>query len=256
MFIRNSGLALAGLSLTAFGLLAMPLGAHAQGDQGGTDTSAEAAGPKIKLDLENADLYTALKLLFAQTKSQYTLDPSLRNIFVTVHISQPFRNALETLLRASGQPLTYKVENEVYSIVPKTEDTTPDTTETTEPIDKPQTVNLKKYFSTRFKYNTEFLLTVLHSNNLIRSMQIQNGQGGGFGGGGFGGGGMGGFGGGGLGGGFGGGGMGGGFGGMGGGFGGGGLGGGGFGGGGLGGGFGGGGLGGGLGGGYGGGFGR
>jgi hypothetical protein len=102
MLIRNSGLALAGLSLTALGLVAMPLCAHAQDAQTGTDTSAEAAGPKIKLDLENADLYTALKLLFAQTKTQYTLAPELRNIFVTVHINQPFRNALETLLRASA----------------------------------------------------------------------------------------------------------------------------------------------------------
>ncbi len=247
MQVRNGKLGLAALSLTVLGLAALPLGAHAQGDQGGTDTSAEATGPKIKLDLENADLYTALKLLFAQTKSQYTLDPSLRNIFVTVHISQPFRNALETLLRASGQPLTYKVENEVYSIVPKTEE--PGGSEgpdTGNPEPAPQTVNLKKYFSTRFKYNTEFLLTVLHGTNLIRSMQVnQTGQGGGgFGGGGFGGGGMGGMGGGGFGG------MGGGMGG--GGFGGGGMGGGGFGGGGLGGG----GLGGGSFGGGGGGFGR
>jgi hypothetical protein len=244
MLIRNSRFGLAALSVTVIGLVALPLVAQAQGqdNQNGSDTSAEASGPKIKLQLENADLYTALKLLFAQAKAQFTLGPELRNIFITVNINQPFRNALETLLRASGQPLTYKLENDVYSIVPKTEDTTEITnTDTTE--EKPaQTVNLKKYFSTRFKYNTYFMIEVLRGANLIPSIYGTTGGQGGFGQGGLGGGG---FGGGGLGGGLGGGGLGGGLGG-GGGFGGGGLGGGGLGGGSFGGGgFGGGGLGGG-----------
>jgi hypothetical protein len=187
MLVRNGKLGLAALSLTVLGLVALPLGAQAQGNQSGTDTSAEASGPKIKLQLENADLYTALKLLFAQAKAQFTLDPALRSIFITVNINQPFRNALETLLRASGQPLTYKLENEVYSIVPKSEDVTADITDTE--VEKPaQTVNLKKYFSTRFKYNSFFLIEVLRGANLIPSIYggQQGGGQGGFGSGGFG----------------------------------------------------------------------
>jgi len=157
---RINGLTLAALSLIALGLLALPSGAQAR-DQS-TDTSAEAAnGPKIKLQLENADLYTALKLLFAQAHTQFTLDPALRSIYITVNINQPFRNALETLLRASNQPLTYNVENDVYSIVPKTEETVETTTPETETEKPAQAVNLKKYFSTRFKYNTSFLLSAL-----------------------------------------------------------------------------------------------
>jgi hypothetical protein len=60
------------------------------------------------------------------------------------------------------------------------------------------TVNLKKYFTTRFKYNSNFLLSVLKGANLIPSIypDPQSGTGGfgmgGFGGGGFGGGGLGG----------------------------------------------------------------
>src|SRR5579871_4073635 len=78
--------------------------------------------PRIRLSVQNGDLFTVFKALFQKAHVQYTLDPDLHNIYVTANINQPFRMALETLLRASGRPLTYKLENEVYSIVPKIED--------------------------------------------------------------------------------------------------------------------------------------
>jgi type II secretory pathway component GspD/PulD (secretin) len=104
----------------------MPGGAQAPAGQ---VKVSYAPGPsleesRVNLDCQNADLYSALKAVFQQVKAQYTLDPSLRNVYITANIHQPFRNTLETLLRCSGQPLTYKLENDVYSIVPRSEDTT------------------------------------------------------------------------------------------------------------------------------------
>jgi len=208
MLVYRSNAAVTALALAAIGLTAMPMCAYAQDNQSNTNAAGtESLGPNVRLQLENADLYTALKLLFAQTKSQYTLDPALRGVFVTVSIRQPFRNALETLLRAGsqGQQLTYKLENDVYSIVPKAEDVP--VAETVEQDTKPagQPFQLKKYFSTRFKYNSYFLLEVLKGANMIPSIYPQRGGAaglgafgggalgggqGGFGGGGYGGGGM------------------------------------------------------------------
>ena len=115
-------LGLAALAMTALGLVAMPSGAQPPEDAGNTGGGPELSNRPIRLNLENTDLYTAIKLLFSQAKAQYTLDPNLRGIYITAQINQPFRIALETLLRASNQPLTYSVENGVYSIVPKKED--------------------------------------------------------------------------------------------------------------------------------------
>lgn len=224
---------LAALALTALGLVAIPRGAQAQEDAGNTGGGPELSNRPIKLNLENTDLYTAIKLLFSQAKAQYTLDPNLRGILITAQINQPFRIALETLLRASNQPLTYSVENGVYSIVPKKEDV-PDTTQ---PDQNQQDQNQNNYRLLKIRgssltFNANDIVTHL-GGRIIPAIANT----GGFGGGGMGGG-LGGFGsggGGGLGGGGGGfGGGGGGLGGGGGGFGGGG--GGGFGGGGGGGG--------------------
>ena len=125
MKTRYGTIGLACLSLTALGLLAAPLRAHAQDAQSpGNDpnSNSDASNQSIKLDLENTDLYSALKLLFAQIKANYTLDPGLRQLPVTAHLTNiPFRIALDTLLRSvnSPVPLTYKVESGVYSILEK-----------------------------------------------------------------------------------------------------------------------------------------
>ena len=45
---------------------------------------------------------------------------------MTAHLTQvPFRVALETLLKSAGTPLTYKVENDIYCVVPKVEEAPP-----------------------------------------------------------------------------------------------------------------------------------
>jgi len=208
------------------------------------------ANKKVTLNLENADIRYALQLLFKSAGVNYSLDQQVGGT-VTVSLTDvSFRTALESILRStqSTSPLTYRVEDGVYIISPKQEQTT----ETSQNSQEENTTTQPKYRFVKIplNYADVFDMASAFGGSVIvsrfSSSTSGNGYGGGLGGGGFGGGGygggLGGFGGGGFGGGglggFGGGGFGGG--GLGG-FGGGGFGGGGFGGGGFGGGFGGGG---------------
>jgi hypothetical protein len=206
---------------------------------------SESTNKKVTLNLENADLRYALKLLFTSAGANYTLDQAVQGT-VTVSLTDvPFRTALESVLRSTQttSPLTYRVEDKVYIISPKVEQPAEvggtDNTETPPPT-KTRFVKIPINFADVYDIADAFGGTVI-SSRFGQSGGFGGGMGGGFGGmgggmGGMGGGmGMGGMGGGMGGGGFGGGGMGGGFGGGGGGFGGGGMGGG-FGGGGRGGG--------------------
>ena len=242
--IRNGKWGLAMLSLTAMGMLALPVVAHAQDDTNPTNgANSEIMNKVVKLDLESADLYYALKLLFSQVKADFTLDNSLKGTLITVKINQPFRIALESVLKASGLPITYANENGVYRVVPIASDTTEIGTTPEDPNGTPPpfTRNIPRRIRLN-NLNGMDIIGLFGGRAIIWTSGLSNvgtnpfaNSGGGGGGGGFGGGGQGGGGfGGGLGGGGGGfGGGGGGFGGGGGGFGGGG---GGFGGGGLGGG--------------------
>src|SRR5258705_10765916 len=105
MLSRYGKLNLAALSLTALGLVAVPIGAYAQDARGDTDTNAtDLSNTKIELNVESANLYYALNLLFQNIKANFSLDPSLKKLEVTAHFHQvPFRVALETLLKSSGQ---------------------------------------------------------------------------------------------------------------------------------------------------------
>ncbi len=114
-------MAVCALSLTSIGLTLTPVRAQAQ-DGGRSGSVSDLANKKIDLDLESSNLYYGLKLLFSQVKANFTIDESLKSLTVTAHLSQvPFRVALETLLKSTGTPLTYKVESGIYSVVPKVE---------------------------------------------------------------------------------------------------------------------------------------
>src|ERR1051325_9785057 len=123
MLSRSGKLSLAALSLTALGLVAVPAGAFAQDAKGDTDTNAtDLSNTKIDLNVEGASLYHALNLLFQHIKANFSLDPALKQLEVSAHFHQvPFRVALETLLKTSGRPLTYRLENDIYTIVPRVE---------------------------------------------------------------------------------------------------------------------------------------
>src|SRR6266513_1341641 len=125
MLVRYGKWSLAALSLTALGLVAVPIGAYAQDDKGARDTNTSATDKQnmpVDLDVESANLYYALNLLFQHIKANFQLDPALKQLEVTAHFHKvPFRVALETLLKSSGQPLTYRFENNIYTVVPKVE---------------------------------------------------------------------------------------------------------------------------------------
>src|SRR5580700_9965726 len=126
MLVRYGKIGLAALALTVLGITAAPICARAQDDGGGTGGANDPANKKIDLDLESTNLYYGLKLLFSQVKANFTIDESLKSLTVTAHLTQvPFRVALETLLKSTSTPLTYKVENGIYSVVPKVEEAAP-----------------------------------------------------------------------------------------------------------------------------------
>ena len=245
MSLQFGKIGLATLSLTALGLMALPGGARAQAAD--PPPAADANDPtmkKVSLDLESTNLYSALKLLFGHINANYYLDPSLKNAEVSVHLHDiPFKTVLDTLVKSTGLPLTWKFEDNIYRIVPKEVETnTPETGVPTDPLtpDSEKTTKFVIINRDTFAFDGLSIAEALGGKGFSILPRIFDfnpypggggGQGGGQGGGGFGGGGLGG---GGMGGGSGGGGMGGGSGG--GGFGGGGSGGGGRGGGGRGGG--------------------
>src|SRR5579883_2494657 len=103
MLLRRGKVGMAALSLTALGLVAVPAGAaYAQGEAG-QDASGGISNKPVTINVEGADLYYVLKLLFQQIHANFTLDNSLRGTPVTVQLTnQPFRIALEAVLRASS----------------------------------------------------------------------------------------------------------------------------------------------------------
>lgn len=124
---RYLGLTFAALSLTALGFMALPSVSFAQGEEpSNADTgSNDQLNKPINLDVKSANLYYALTLMFDQIKiGNYTLPDALKQVQVSAHFTNlPIRTALETLLKNSGY--TYKVDNGVYSIVPKIEESQP-----------------------------------------------------------------------------------------------------------------------------------
>ncbi len=110
-------------ALMALGLIALPGGAWAQATNP-TDnpslTSPVMPNTPVTINVESADLYYTLKLLFSQIHADFILDTSLRGMPVTVKLTKvPFGIALTAVLKASGQPLTYMYEDGIFSIIPQ-----------------------------------------------------------------------------------------------------------------------------------------
>ena len=65
--------------VAAPGLVAVPRGGSAPEPKGDTDTNAtDLKNKPIDLDVESANLYYALNLLFQHIKANFQLDPSLK----------------------------------------------------------------------------------------------------------------------------------------------------------------------------------
>jgi hypothetical protein len=104
-------------------VLLMPNIARAQDT--GSGGSQDISNKKVTLNLQNADIRSALTLLFNTVGANFSIASDVRG-FVTVSLNDvPFQAALESILRASTMmPLTYRIENGVYTISPKQEDNT------------------------------------------------------------------------------------------------------------------------------------
>src|SRR3974390_1309441 len=120
---RKATISVMALGFALVGLTAAPVRVHAQDERQNTPGQSDPASKKIDLDLESTNLYYGLKLLFSQVKANFTIDESLKSLTVTAHLTQvPFRIALETLLKSTSTPLTYRVENGIYSVILKVEE--------------------------------------------------------------------------------------------------------------------------------------
>ena len=111
----NSFLIFAGI-MTA--LAGSPISASAQGAGG---KSQAVSDKRVTLKVDAADIRSALKLLFDSAGANYTLEQSVQGA-VTISLQDvPFRTALESVLRSteSAVPLTYRIEDGVYNIVPR-----------------------------------------------------------------------------------------------------------------------------------------
>lgn len=64
------------------------------------------------------DLREALKTLFTSVKANYVLDQAVRGKVTCDLQKAPFRSALEQLLSNSETPLTWRIENRVYVVLP------------------------------------------------------------------------------------------------------------------------------------------
>ena len=89
--------------------------------QDGGNGSNDITNKRVSLNLDGADIRSALRLLFDSVGANYTLDNSIEGtVTVSLH-DVPFHVALDSLLRStsSTMPLTYRVENGVYQIMMK-----------------------------------------------------------------------------------------------------------------------------------------
>jgi hypothetical protein len=186
---------IAAAAVLALGIMGSASPALAQDAAGG----AGAAGTqkKVTLNLENADLRYALKLLFNSVGVSYTLDQAATGVVTVALTDVPFRTALESILRAAGgdRKLTYRVEDAVYNITLKQEDTQT-TTASTDPEPAVKTNN-ERIVKITLNFADAAAIAQAFGGGIITSQfsaSVMGGFGGGFGQGGMGQGGMGGFG--------------------------------------------------------------
>jgi hypothetical protein len=89
-------------------------------------SSQEFLSKQITLDVTNLPLSAVLKMLSRQSNVTFTVENTDADQFVTLSVKGTGREALETLLAKTNPALTYRVQNNVISIVKKDENTPKD----------------------------------------------------------------------------------------------------------------------------------
>ncbi len=185
--VNTAVLVLALTLATAFGP------ALAQG--AGGDGAQDVRDKKVTLNLENADIRYALKLLFQSVGVNYTLDQAVQGSVTAQLNDVRFEVALENILRSvqSQLPLTYDKENGIYRVKIKQEQlpepTPPDTgdEQNVKPKFNPQKLKVKSV-------DANIIAMILGGSALYTGQMMQQqggygngGYGNGYGGGGYGG---------------------------------------------------------------------
>lgn len=121
IYTLRTGMTALAVAVSAFG--AVPCLAQSSGETAGT---TDAKAKKVTLNLENADVRYALKLLFQAAAVNYTIEAGVQGTVTASLTGVSFQTALESVLRTarSQAPLTYRVENGVYNVGLKREDST------------------------------------------------------------------------------------------------------------------------------------
>lgn len=79
--------------------------------------SGAVAEPRFSISVREAPLSEALRELFGQAHMSMSSTEMTQRSRVTVTLyDQPLRVVLDTLLKASGQPFSYQIENGIYNI--------------------------------------------------------------------------------------------------------------------------------------------
>jgi hypothetical protein len=122
--------------IAAIALISLPALSRAQSEK--ESATAKIMAKQVSLEMENADLRYALKLLFKSAGANYTIDPAVQGTVTASLTDVPFRKALESVLKtaSSALPLTYRVEEDVFHVSVRKEAETAGPNETPE-IEKP-----------------------------------------------------------------------------------------------------------------------
>lgn len=101
--------------------------ARAQNTTGDASGTASAIGAKrVSVDAEDATLASVITVLMQNVGANYTLDASLRQIRVTVHLHNlPLQTTLDVLLRSAAFPVMVRIENGIYNFLPRPAADTP-----------------------------------------------------------------------------------------------------------------------------------
>ncbi len=119
--IRNPLQMLAVTATTAVAMFGGIGASPALSQQNGNSASTDFNSKKVSIDVESGDIRFAIKLLFQSLEVNYTIAPDVQGP-ITVHLKDvPFKTALESMLKTSSVPLTYRVEAGIYSISVKNE---------------------------------------------------------------------------------------------------------------------------------------
>lgn len=121
--MKQTVMALAGLAL-AGALLTAPLSTVAQ----------DVSNQRIpRLELDQADVRDALRILFRSVGANYTIAPEVQGTITVSLTDVPFETALRAVLQQVNA--TYRVEGGIYVIIPRPAETRPTGTGQTAPPD-------------------------------------------------------------------------------------------------------------------------